>query len=112
MSQDTQATAPAQEKVKVSVNAIKTALINGDTRAQIAASFGMSKAELNRMMKHPKLQGIRPKKASGFLLVDEDEDGAEQVLDYPKPTAKKKEVAEGETAAEAPAAEVSEQTGI
>ncbi len=111
MSQDTQvlATATEAEKTKVSVNAIKTRLINGVTRADIAKEFGMSKAELNRMMKHPKLAGLRPKKASGFLLVDEDEDGSEQVLDYPKaqPKAKKEE-------AVAPAAEetVSETTGI
>lgn len=111
MSQDTQVQATATEvaKTKVSVNAIKTRLINGVTRADIAKEFGMSKAELNRMMKHPKLAGLRPKKASGFLLVDEDEDGSEQVLDYPKaqPKAKKEET-------EAPAAEetVSESTGI
>lgn len=114
MSQDTQATATAQEKVKVSVNAIKTRLINGVTRADIAKEFGMSKAELNRMMKHPKLAGLRPKKASGFLLVDEDEDGSEQVLEYPKaaPKAKKAE-GEGEDAPAAPAAEeVTESLGI
>lgn len=109
MSQDTQATVQAPEKVKVSVNAIKTALINGDTRADIAKSFGMSKAELNRMMKHPKLQGIRPKKASGFILVDEDD----TELEYPKPVTKKKEVSDEAEAPTAPAEEtVTETTGI
>lgn len=74
------------EKKEVSVDAIHTMLINGSSRAEIAAYFGMPKAVLNRMFKHPKLAGHRPKKASQWVLVDGDE-----TLDYPKPkpTAKK-----------------------
>lgn len=110
MSQDTQAIAQEQ-KVKVSVNAIKTALINGETRADIAKKYGMSKAELNRMMKHPKLSGLRPKKASAFELVDEDEEGNEVALDYPKAQPKAKKADETEETP-APAETVTEQTGI
>lgn len=79
---------PAQ-KVQVSVSDILTELINGSTRAQIAAKFGMPKAVLNRMMQHPKLAGHRPKKSTGFELVDDEGD----VLAYPKPKAAKKKVA-------------------
>lgn len=112
MSQETNV--QAQEKQQVSVTAIKTDLINGLSRAEIAAKYGMPKAVLNRMFKHPALAGNRPKKASAFVLVDD----SGEALDYPKPKAVAKkateETTEGAEGVEAPATEagVSESTGI
>lgn len=73
---------------EVSVDAILTMLINGKSRAEISSHFGMPKAVLNRFFKHPKLAGHRPKKASGWVLVDGDE-----VLETPKPKSAPKKVA-------------------
>lgn len=58
-----------KEKVQISVEAIKTDLINGLNRDEIAAKYGAPRTVINKFFKHESLKGLRPKHKSQFELV-------------------------------------------
>lgn len=57
----------------ISVEGILSDLDNGLDREQIGARYGLTKAEVREMFKHPRLKGKKPKKQSRFILVDSSE---------------------------------------
>lgn len=91
-----------QAKQQIGISAIQADLVNGLTRKQIADKYGMSKASLDRMFKHPKLASMRTKKPDVFELIDDAPDFV------PTPARKKK--TDKQLAAET-AAEAGEATG-
>jgi hypothetical protein len=60
-------------KIKLTVQQLTADLEAGLDRAGIAAKYGIPKAEVIRLFKHPKLKGLKTKVASNVELVDEEE---------------------------------------
>lgn len=56
-------------KVQITVEMIKTDLINGLNRDEIAEKYGAPRTVINRFFKHESLKGLRPKHKSQFELV-------------------------------------------
>jgi hypothetical protein len=59
-------------KIQITVEALKEDSLNGLNRKAIAQKYGIAKAAVDKLFKHPSLRGIRPKHASDIELVLED----------------------------------------
>lgn len=60
-------------KIQITVDMIKTDLINGLNRDEIAEKYKAPRTVINRFFKHPALKGLRPKHKSQFELVVDGE---------------------------------------
>lgn len=60
-------------KIQISVEMIKTDLINGLNRDEIAEKYNAPRTVINRFFKHESLKGLRPKHKSQFELVVDGE---------------------------------------
>ena len=93
-----------EAKKQIGISEIQADLVNGLTRKAIAEKHGMSKAQLDRFFKHPKLASMRTKKPTPFELVDD-------APDYiPAPAKKAKKVADTVDSEAAGAAEGDDDT--
>lgn len=60
-------------KIQITPEQIKTDLINGLNRDEIAEKYGMPRTVVNRFFKHESLKGLRPKQKSQWELVVDGE---------------------------------------
>lgn len=59
------------EKVKITTAEVLELLELGKSREEIQNHFGLTKPDLKKLFKHPKLKGRKTKKAPGFEIVDD-----------------------------------------
>lgn len=57
-------------KKQITVEEIKTLMLGGMNRKQIAAHYGAPASVINKFFKHDELKSLRPKHASEFELLD------------------------------------------
>lgn len=82
------------EKIQITISGVLALIDDYKTRDEIAAHYGITKAECSRLFKHPKLAGIKTKKRviDNFVVVDD-------VIPAGEAIAKNAEVKEPETLA-------------
>lgn len=107
-------------KIQITPEQIRTDLLNGLNRDEIAEKYGAPRTVINRFFKHPSLKGLRPKHKSQFELVVDGEAVPVNAIPVEKTVKPVTEVFEAQVAPEAEQATVSgsiadrvtEETGI